>query len=68
MSTNVKGANSTGHDNTIHQRDAIALGLRMQPKVHEFDDISNLSHTTAISVIYGVVETRDDHGIWMKGE
>ena len=68
VSTNVNGTNAAGHDNTFHQRDALALALRQQPKVHEFDDISNLSHTTAISVIYGVVETRDDHGVWAKGE
>lgn len=68
VSTNINGSNSAGHDNTMHQRDAMALALRQQPKVHEFDDISNLSHTTAISVIYGVVETRDDHGVYMKGE
>lgn len=66
-STNVAGSNSAGHDNTIHQQDAIALALRQKPKTHQFDDISNLSHTTAISVIYGVIETRDDHGVWMKG-
>lgn len=66
-STNITGSNSAGHDNFILQQDAIALGLRQKPKVHEFDDISNLSHTTAISVIYGVIETRDDHGVWFKG-
>src|ERR1019366_6674129 len=55
-STNITGSNSAGHDNFILQQDAIALGLRQKPKVHEFDDISNLSHTTAISVIYGVIE------------
>ena len=51
----------------IRQRDAIALGMRMQPRTRVFDDIQNLSTQVAISVIYGVVETRDDHGIWLKG-
>lgn len=66
-STNIEGSNSVGHDNTIHQRDAIALAMRMQPKKREFDDISNLSTTYSISAIFGVVETRDDHGVWFKG-
>ena len=67
VSTNIEGTNAAGHDNTIHQRDAIALGMRMSPKTHRFDDIQNLSEQVAISVIYGVVEIRDDHGVWTRG-
>ncbi len=67
VSTNVEGSNAVGHDNTIHQRDAIALAMRMQPRKREFDDISNLSTTYSISCIFGAVETRDDHGVWFKG-
>lgn len=67
VSTNIEGSNSIGHDNTIHQRDAIALAMRMSPKKREFDDISNLSTTYSISCIFGVVEIRDDHGVWFKG-
>ena len=32
-----------------------------------FDDIDTLSHQTAIQTIFGVVEVRDDHGVWVKG-
>ena len=67
VSTNVEGTNAAGHDNGIYQRDAIALGMRMQPRTRKFDDIDNLSTKVSISVIYGVVETRDDHGVWAKG-
>lgn len=66
-STNIEGSNSIGHDNDIHQMDAIALAMRMAPKKREFDDISNLSTTYSISCIFGVVEIRDDHGVWFKG-
>lgn len=66
-STNIEGSNSVGHDNTIHQRDAIALGMRMSPKRRTFDDISNLSTSYSISCIFGVVEVRDDHGVYFKG-
>lgn len=66
-STNVEGTNAAGHDNGIYQRDSIALGMRMKPKTRTFDDIQNLSTQMAISVIYGVVETRDDHGVWAAG-
>lgn len=67
VSTNIEGSNSIGHDNTIHQRDAIALALRMKPKSRTFDDILNQSTQFSIAAIWGVVETRDDHGVWAKG-
>ena len=67
VSTNIEGSNSVGHDNTIHQRDAIALALRMKPKSRTFDDILNQSTQFSIAAIWGVVETRDDHGCWVKG-
>lgn len=66
-STNVEGTNAAGHDNAIYQRDALALGMRMKPNTRTFDDIQNLSTQSAISVIFGAVETRDDHGVWAKG-
>ena len=67
VSTNIEGTNAAGHDNDVHQRDAIALAMRMAPRTRQFDDIQNLSEQVAISVIYGVIETRDDHGVWFKG-
>lgn len=66
-STNIEGDNTNGHDNVIAHRDAMALGMRMSPKTRKFDDIDTLGMQCAISVIYGVVETRDDHGVWVKG-
>lgn len=66
-STNVEGTNAAGHDNGIYQSDAIALGMRMSPRTRTFDDINNLSTQVAISAIFGVIETRDDHGVWAKG-
>ena len=67
VSTNIEGSNAAGHDNDIHQRDAIALAMRMSPRTRRFDDIQNLSEQVAISVIYGAVETRDDHGVFFRG-
>ena len=67
VSTNVEGTNAAGHDNAIYHRDAIAMGMRMAPRTRKFDDIQNLSEQVAISAIWGVIETRDDHGVWAKG-
>jgi hypothetical protein len=66
QSTNIEGTNAAGHDCAVYQADAIALAMRMSPKVHNFEDIQNLSEQSAISVIYGLVEVRDDHGVWLK--
>jgi hypothetical protein len=67
VSTNVEGTNAAGHDNCIYHRDFFAMGMRMAPRTRRFDDIQNLSEQVAISAIWGVTETRDDHGIWVKG-
>lgn len=67
VSTNIEGTNAAGHDNAIYQRDAMAMAMRMAPRTRHFDDIQNLSEQVAISAIWGVVETRDDHGVWVKG-
>ncbi len=66
VSTNIEGSNAAGHDNAIYQRDAMALAMRMSPRTRRFDDIANLSEQVAISVIFGVVETRDDHGVFAR--
>jgi hypothetical protein len=67
VSTNIEGTNAAGHDNGIWQRDAIALELRMKPKTRNFDDILNQSTQFSVAAIWGVVEIRDDHGVWAKG-
>lgn len=65
-STNVEGTNAAGHDCGMYQRDAFALGMRREPRVRMEDDIDNLSKKVAVSAIWGVIETRDDHGFWLK--
>jgi|TARA_Y100000310_G_C20696075_1_gene825874 hypothetical protein len=67
VSTNVEGTNAAGHDNGIYHRDAFALGMRRQPRVRKEDDIDNLSTKVAVSAIWGVIETRDDHGVFARG-
>ncbi len=33
FSTNIEGTNAAGHDNAIYQRDSMAMGMRMTPKI-----------------------------------
>ena len=67
VSTNVEGTNAAGHDNAIYQRDSMAMAMRMRPKTRRFDDIQNQSEQVSIAAIWGVIETRDDHGVWARG-
>ncbi len=67
VSTNVSGSNGAGHDNGIYQRDVMALGMRREPRVRVFDDIDNISRKVLVHAIWGVVETRGDHGVYTKG-
>ena len=66
-STNVEGDNSAGHDNTIFQKDAIALVMQMNPTMHSMFDIDYFADKVAIEQLYGTKEMRDDHGVWIKG-
>lgn len=66
MTTNITGSNSTGHDCCIYHRDFMALGMRREPHVRTFDAIDHLSEQHAISAIWGVIEVRDDHGVYVK--
>ena len=68
VSTNIEGSNAAGHDNGIWQRDAMAMAMRMKPRTRNFDDIQNLSQQHSISAIWGVIEPRDDHGTFLRGE
>ena len=66
-STTVEGDNSAGHDNTIFQKDAIALVMQMNPTMHSMFDIDYFADKVAIEQLYGTKEMRDDHGVWIKG-
>lgn len=65
-STNVEGTNAAGHDNGVYHRDFIAMGMRRMPRVRVEDDIDNLSRKVAVSAIWGVIEIRDDHGVFFR--
>jgi len=65
--TNVEGSNSAGHDNTLFQKEAIALVMQMNPTMHSMFDIDYLVDKVAIEQLYGTQEMRDDHGVFIKG-
>ena len=65
--TNVEGTNSAGHDNTLFQKESIALVMQMAPTMHSMFDIDYFADKVAIEQLYGTQEMRDDHGVWIKG-
>jgi|TARA_Y100000310_G_scaffold200337_1_gene200393 hypothetical protein len=67
VSTNTEGTNAAGHDNTMLQKEAVALVMQEKPTMHSQYDIDYLVDKVAIEQIYGTKEMRDNHGVWMKG-
>lgn len=65
-SENVEGTNGAGHDNTLFQREVVALAIVAQytKSMYEIDDDAE-KH--AVHAIYGIKEMRDNHGVWIKG-
>lgn len=66
-STNVEGTNAAGHDNTIFQKEAIALILQKEPSSWTLKDPDFFVRKIAFSQIYGSAMMRNDHGVWVKG-
>lgn len=67
ISTNVEGSNGAGHDNTLFQKEAVALVVQMKPRTEHFYDIDVDADKVASFSLYGTKEMRDDHGVWVKG-
>lgn len=66
-STNVNGSNAAGHDNTVFQKEALALVVQMKPNTHTFFDIDYLANKVVMEQLSGSAEMRDNHGVWLKG-
>ena len=68
MSTNVEGTNAAGHDNGIFHREAIAGVIQDDMRSVTQYMIEEDSTMFVVHVLYGLIEVRDNFGIWMKGE
>ena len=67
MSLNVEGTNAAGHDNGMWQKEACATLVVEESRPVSHYEISTDTPRYAVHAIYGFVEVRDDHGVWMKG-
>ena len=68
MSLNVEGTNAAGHDNGMWQKEACATLIVEESRPVSHYEISTDTTRYAVHAIYGFIEVRDDHGVWMKGQ
>ena len=67
MSQNVEGTNAAGHDNGIWQKEALASLIVEEMRTAEHYEITTDTTRYAAHAIYGFIEIRDDHGVYMNG-
>lgn len=67
VSTNTT-ADSSGHDCAFLQSESIGAVLQMSPEFHVWFDPDYLTWKIVAEEIYGVIEVRDDHGVWVKAK
>ncbi len=67
VSSNVEGDNTSGHDNGMFHREALAIVTQIQPSVYSQYDIDYLCDKVVAQELFGTTKVRDDHGVWMKG-
>ena len=67
MTGNVDGTNSAGHANGMFHREAVATAVIDNMRTASMYEINTDSNKHAIHAIYGLIEVRDDHGVFMRG-
>ena len=65
--TNTKAQAGGQADNTVMHKEAIALVVQREPKMHIFYDIDFFTWKVASEVIFGAAEMRDTFGVYLKG-
>jgi hypothetical protein len=67
-STNVTLTDATVdvENNFMFQEEAIGLAIQKEPKVDSQYMVRSLAWEVAVSAIWGVIETRDTFGVWVK--
>lgn len=66
-SDNVEGSNAAGHDSAIFQKEAVATVVKDPMRTEgPFFELESDSTQYVVHNVYGVLEIRDDHGVWMK--
>ena len=64
---NVEGSNSAGHDNGMYHAEVVAVAVIDNMRTAKAYEIDTDSDKFAMHSIYGLIEVRDDHGVFMRG-
>ena len=67
VTTNTKAQAGGQSDNTVMHKEAVALVIQREPRMHAFYDIDFFTWKVAAEVIFGSAEMRDAFGVWLKG-
>lgn len=66
-STNVEGSNAAGHDNGMFHKEVVATAVIDYMRKVEMYEIDTDSTKVVIHSIYGMIEVRENHGVFMRG-
>lgn len=64
---NTEGSNSAGHDNGMFHREAVAVAIVDNMRTVSQYEVDTDSTKYAIHLIYGMIEVRGDHGVFVRG-
>ena len=64
---NAEGSNTAGHDNGMFHKEAVAFAAIDFMRVAQQYEIDTDSMKYAVHSIYGLIEARDDHGVFARG-
>ena len=67
VTTNTKAQAGGQADNTVMHKEAVALVVQREPRMHIFYDIDFFTWKVASEVIFGSAEMRDTFGVYLKG-
>lgn len=68
VTTNLTKPSAGQADNTVMHKEALALVVQRQPKMHLFYDIDYFTWKIAAEFIMGCAEMRDAFGVYLKGK
>lgn len=63
---NVEGSNAAGHDCGMWHREAVAVAVIDMMRVETMFEIDDDSDKKAVHSIYGLIEVRDNHGVFVR--
>lgn len=67
VTTNTKAQAGGQADNAVMHKEALALVVQREPRMHIFYDIDFFTWKIASEIIFGSAEMRDAFGVWLKG-